>query len=68
MNNIKTVKASHLMKGDVLASGFVVSNNAWRGVRTPSSKVIVEGRYPGQEVNTRREWNRNTTVQVVVGL
>lgn len=65
MNKFENVKASDLRTGMVLASGFVVTHNAYRGVRTPSTKVDVEGYYPGG-ANKRDQWNRNTVVQVLV--
>lgn len=65
--NIKMnkVTARHLTEGMVCAgSGFTVTHNAWRGVRTPRGKVIVEGYYPNKPVK-RHEWNANTTVHIV---
>jgi len=65
MNNYENVKASDLRTGMVLASGFVVTHSAWRGVRTPSNKVEVEGRYSDGNVR-RTQWNRNTVLDVQV--
>lgn len=63
MSNYNTTKASDLRAGMVLASGFTVTHNSWRGVRTPRNKVEVEGFYPGRD-NSRVQWNRNTTLFV----
>ena len=61
---LHTITARNLQANDVLAgSGFVVSLNPWVGVRTPSGKVNVEGRYPRSLVE-RHVWNANTTVTV----
>jgi hypothetical protein len=59
------VAAKDLYEGAVLiGSGFVVTANAWRGVRTPKGKVYVEGYYPGQE-ETLHVWNASTVVSVL---
>lgn len=56
--------ARHLRAGDVLTgSGFVVSHNAWAGVRCPKGHVYVEGAYPGGD-HKRFTWNASTTVTV----
>lgn len=45
-------------------SGFVVTENAYAGVRTRRGYVIVTGFYPGGAVRAR-EWNANTRVPIV---
>ena len=47
MKTIPTT-AGDLMGGDVFATGFVVTHNAYRGPRTPKGKVVVEGNMPGK--------------------
>lgn len=59
------IAASDLRTGDICAgSGFTVTHDAWRGVRTPSNKVEVEGKYPSQGKPGRNQWNRNTQITV----
>lgn len=62
--NIVSTTARFLDAGDILVgSGFVVTRTAYRGVRTPSGKVRVEGHYPGSPVKAY-EWNASTRVTV----
>ena len=63
IHTVSTV-ARWLLAGDVLTgSGFTVTANAFRGVRTPKGKVWVQGHYPGGEVATH-EFNANTRMTV----
>lgn len=62
---IVTTTARHLQEGDVLVgSGFIVTHNAWAGVRTPKGKVNVAGHYPGG-ADSVRHWGASTSVQVM---
>lgn len=66
MINTMNTQAQHLEAGMVLAgSGFIVTHDAYKGVRTPAGKVRIEGHYPG-DVPSVNEWNARTVVSVVV--
>lgn len=57
--NRKQVEAQYLSKGDVLATGEVVTHAPSSGLKTPSGKVDlgVDG--------FRRTWNKRTKIAVV---
>lgn len=62
MNKNKTVRS--LLIGDMLVgSGFIVTNNPYRAVRTPAGRMVVEGYYPRGTIKAY-EWNASTTVVV----
>ncbi len=56
----KSVQAQYLKKGDVLATGEVVSHSPSSGLNTPSGKIDLG-------INGfRRTWNKRTEITILI--
>ena len=63
-NKMIRMTVRDLMPGDVLSgSGFRVKQFPYRGLRTPSGKMVVVGAYPNGEIKAHT-WSARTTVTV----